>query len=178
MRVREAFGIYFTRIKSKEFNEIFLTDIFRILKRNPSETIQTIIIIFDNIRNLGSGDVHKEFGPLLISELKARQSARRDMALNTFKLYTKYLRNITDLLKKGSSAGSSKADERLEFIHCFEYLHSNCMNALSDDGYKEFSNKLMDSLITILNKESNEQIREAILNIINTIITNFKKNEY
>ncbi len=51
------------------------------MKRNSAETIKTCIVIFENIKNLGSGDLHNQFAPLLISELKTKEQQRKDIAL-------------------------------------------------------------------------------------------------
>ena len=156
------------------------SEIERMMKRNSAETIKTCVVIFENIKNLGVGGIHSQFAPLIVAELKNKEEGRKKIAIEAFKLYTSHISDlndlmmIIDLLSKNVTAGAT-ADQRELFMHCFEYLHLNSIDALSNDGYNRISNQLIKSLIPILNKESNEQVREAIFGIIESIISTLNK---
>ena len=177
---KQSFGIYFTRVKTQEFMDVFFSEIERMMKRNPADTIKTCVVIFENIKNLGSGEIHSQLAPLLIAELKHKESERREIGLNAWKLYTLHISDSSDLetiiklLKKEASTSSAKSEDRSLFIHCFEYLHKNCIDTLSNDAYQQISNLIIDAMIAILNKESNENVRELILGIINKIVNTLK----
>eukprot|EP00488_Nonionellina_sp_1-RS-2012_P000365 TRINITY_DN11037_c0_g1_i1.p1 TRINITY_DN11037_c0_g1~~TRINITY_DN11037_c0_g1_i1.p1 ORF type:complete len:119 (-),score=27.06 TRINITY_DN11037_c0_g1_i1:103-459(-) len=72
---------------------------------------------------------------------------------------SKNLAQIIQLLHKSFGKAHSVPQKTL-FMHCFEYLHSKYNDNI------EFNENLMDALLVILNKESNDCIRDHVLSII------------
>lgn len=178
MRVRNAFCKYFQSFDDHSSLNVLLAEILRMLKRKPLETMKTFELILDNLNAKNCFSFRNEdlrnFLPIILNEIRNFDKNEQKCNQNVFRLFTKlcvnddHHKNIINILNMihahlmGRHGSISIKEERIEILHCYQYLLQNIKSNSSID-YHDMCAVFVKNACEFMNKESHEHVRSICI---------------